>query len=157
MICMCCSRVFSHGVFLLEVGFPPSPDPLTSSFILTCACCPSSTCRVNLYETDIRPISPIPELLGMVDKAEEYGSVRCRVLSGKGSKDNFPKVFQISLQTCSYISFLSLFSMELWACRGLDCPRLHLRAIFCLISLSSGLNFSRFGPLDSPRANGPGP
>ena len=71
----------------------PLPDSLTSSFILACVRCPSSTCRVNLYETDICPISPIPELLGMVDKAEEYGSVWCRVLPGKGSKDNFPKIF----------------------------------------------------------------
>ena len=156
-MCMCCSGVFTHGAFLFwKQGQGPLPDSLTSSFILACVCCPSSTCRVNLYETDICPISPIPELLGMVNKAEEFGSVRCRVLSGKGSKDNFPKIFQISLQICSYISFLSLFSMELQACRGLDCPRLHLRAIFCLISLSSGLNLSRFWPLDSPRANGPG-
>ena len=52
----------------------PSPlDSLTSSFILACIRCPSSTCRVNLYKTDICPISPIPELLGMVGKAEKYG------------------------------------------------------------------------------------
>ena len=71
----------------------PLPDSLTFSFILACVRCPSSTCRVTLYKTDICPISLIPELLGMVYKAEEYGSVRCRVLSGKGSKDNFPKIF----------------------------------------------------------------
>ena len=63
------------------------------SFILACVSCPSSTCRVNLYKTDICPISLIPELLGMIDKAEEYGSARCRVLSGKGHKGNFPKIF----------------------------------------------------------------
>ena len=79
--------------FLLEVGWRSLPDSLTFSFILACVRCPSSTCRVNLYKTDICPISLIPELLGMVGKAEEYGSVRCRVLSGKGSKDNFPKIF----------------------------------------------------------------
>ena len=66
---------------------------LLFSFILACVRCPSSTCRANLYKTDICPISLIPELLGMVDKTEEYGSVKCRVLSGKGSKDNFPKIF----------------------------------------------------------------
>ena len=157
-MCMCCSGVFTHGVFLFwKQDQSPLLDSLTSSFILACVRCPSSTCRVNLYKTDICPISPIPELLGMVDKAEEYGSVRCRVLSGKGSKDNFPKIFQILLQICSYISFLPLFSMELWVCRGLDYPRLHLWAIFCLIFLSSGLNLLRFGPLDSPGASGPGP
>ena len=94
MMCICCSDVFTHGVFFLEVGWeaPPS-DLLTFSFILACVRCPSSTCRVNLYKTDICPINLIPELLGMVDKAEEYGSVRCRVLSRKGSKGNFPKIF----------------------------------------------------------------
>ena len=65
----------------------------TLSFILSHVCCPSSTCRVNLSKTDICPGSLIPELLGMVDKAEEYCSVRCRVLSRKGSKGNFPKIF----------------------------------------------------------------
>ena len=66
---------------------------LTFSFILSHVCCPSSTCRVNLSKTDICPVSLIPELLGMVDKAEEYCSVRCRVLSRKGNKGNFPKIF----------------------------------------------------------------
>ena len=66
----------------------PLPDSLTSSFILACIRCPSSTCRVNLYKTDICPISPIPELLGMVDKAEEYGSVRGSALNGNES--SFP-------------------------------------------------------------------
>ena len=80
--------------FFLEVGWrDPFQIHLLFSFILACVRCPSSTCRVNLYKTDICPINLIPELLGMVDKAEEYGSVRCRVLSGKGSKDNFPKIF----------------------------------------------------------------
>ena len=49
----------------------PPPDSLTFSFILACVRCPSSTCRVNFYKTDICPINLIPELLGMVDKAEE--------------------------------------------------------------------------------------
>ena len=65
----------------------------TFSFILSHVRCPSSTCRVNLSKTDICPVSLIPESLGVVDKAEESGSVKCRVLSGKGSKGNFPKIF----------------------------------------------------------------
>ena len=69
--------------------FPVPPlDSLTSSFILACIRCPSSTCRVNLYKTDICPISPIPELLGTVGKAEEYGSVRGGALNGNES--SFP-------------------------------------------------------------------
>ena len=70
------------------VGSGPLLDSLTSSFILACIRCPSSTCRVNLYKTDICPISPIPELLGMVGKAEEYGSVRGSALNGNES--SFP-------------------------------------------------------------------
>ena len=66
----------------------PPPDSLASSFILACVRCPSSTCRVNLYETDICPVNLIPELLGMVDKAEECGSVRGRALNGNES--SFP-------------------------------------------------------------------
>ena len=70
------------------VGSGPLLDSLTSSFILACICCPSSTCRVNLYKTDICPISPIPELLGMVGKTEEYGPVRGSALNGNES--SFP-------------------------------------------------------------------
>ena len=71
----------------------PSLIYLLSSFILVCVNSPSSMCRVNFYKTDICPISLIPELLGMIDKAEEYGSARCKVLSGKGHKGNFSKIF----------------------------------------------------------------
>ena len=67
---------------------PLFPVSLTSFFILACVRCPSSTYRVNLYRTDICPISPIPELLGMVDKAEKYGSIRGSALNGNES--SFP-------------------------------------------------------------------
>ena len=67
---------------------PPLWIYLLSSFILVCVNCPSSTCRVNLYKTDICPISLIPELLGMVDKVTEYGSVRGSALNGNES--SFP-------------------------------------------------------------------
>ena len=82
-----------ESLFFWRWNGEPLPDSLTFSFILAYVRCPSSTCRVNLYKTDICPISLIPELLGMIDKAEEYGSARCRVLSGKGHKGNFPKIF----------------------------------------------------------------
>ena len=45
---------------------------------------------VRFFRTDTCPISPYPEWLGVVVKAEEYGSVRCRVLNG--SKGSFPFV-----------------------------------------------------------------
>ena len=71
--------------------FPaPLSRLLTFSFILACVRCPSSTCRVDLYKTDTCPVSPTPKSLGVVEKAEESGSVRCRVLYGKGSKGIFP-------------------------------------------------------------------
>ena len=71
----------------------PSPffRLLTFPFIPACVHCPSSTCRVKLSKTDTCPISPYPKLLGVVIKAEEYGSVRCRVLNG--SKGSFPWIF----------------------------------------------------------------
>ena len=144
-------RCFPHRVFLFWRwdGSPP-PDSLTSSFILACVRCLSSTCRVNLYKTDICPISPIPELLGTVDKAEEYGSVRCRVLSGKSSKDNFP---QDILDLLTNLFLYLFFTPPLNGALGL--PRTRLSSAvspghFCLIFLSSDLNLLRFGPLDSP-------
>ena len=62
------------------------PSPLSRllafPFILAFVYCPSSTCRVNLSKTDTCPISPYPKSLEVVVKAEEYGSVRCRILNG---------------------------------------------------------------------------
>ena len=73
--------------------FPPplSSRLLTFLFILACVRCPSSTYRVNLSKTDTCPISPYPKSSGVVVKAKEYGSVRCRVLNG--GKGNFPWIF----------------------------------------------------------------
>ena len=79
---------YLHPRSLFFPGGIPPLDSRTSSFILACIRCPSSTCRVNLYKTDICPISLIPELLGMVGKAEEYGSVRGSALNGNES--SFP-------------------------------------------------------------------
>ena len=61
---------------------------LTFPFIPVCVHCPSSTCRVKLSKTDTCPINPYPKSLGVVVKAEEYGSVGCSVLNG--SKGCFP-------------------------------------------------------------------
>ena len=64
---------------------------LTFPFILACVPYPSSTCRIDFSKTDTCPISPYPKSLGVVVKAKEYGSVRCRVLNG--SKGSFPWIF----------------------------------------------------------------
>ena len=143
--------------FFLEVGWSPFPDSLTFSFILACVRCPSSTCRVNLYKTDICPISLIPELLGMIDKVEEYGSARCRVLSGKGHKGNFPKNILGLFSSLVLYQFYPFFQVGFWICRGLNCPWLYSKTVLC--SMLSGLDHSspRLGPSDSPRANRPGP
>ena len=54
--------------------------------------CPSSNVHVwvRLSRTDTCPISPYPKWLGVVVKAEEHGSVRCRVFNG--SNGSFPFV-----------------------------------------------------------------
>ena len=70
---------------------------LTFPFILAFVHCPSSTCRVNLSRTDNCPISLYPKSLGVVVKAKECGSVRCRVLNG--SKGSFPLIFWIFFQS----------------------------------------------------------
>ena len=131
--------------FWRQDGSPP-PDSLTFSFILACVRCPSSTCRVNLYKTDICPISLIPELLGMVDKAEEQALLGAESYRGRVVGITFPRYFRFPYKFVP----IPLFPMELWVCRGLNCPRLHLRTIFCFIFLSQGCNLFRLGPLDSP-------
>ena len=83
---------FTPGILLLELGwevlvfghFSPSPfsRSFTFPFILVYVHCPSSTCWVNLSKTDTCPISQYPKSLGVVVKAKECGSVRCRVLNG---------------------------------------------------------------------------
>ena len=55
---------------------------------------------------DTCPISLYPKSLGVVVKAKEYGSVKCRVLNG--SKGSFPQIFQIFFQAQSYTVFAPL-------------------------------------------------
>ena len=64
------------------------PELLLFPFILACLPYPTSTCGVRFSKTDTCPISPYPKWLGVVVKAGEYGSIRCRVLNG--SKGSFP-------------------------------------------------------------------
>ena len=66
----------------------PSYGLLTFPFILALVPYLSSTCRIDFSKTDTCLINPYPEWLGVVVKAGEYGSVRCRVLNG--SKGSFP-------------------------------------------------------------------
>ena len=69
--------------------FPaPLSGLLTFPFILTCVSYPSYTCRIDFSKTDTCPINPYPEWLGVVVKAGEYGSIRCKILNG--SKGSFP-------------------------------------------------------------------
>ena len=46
--------------------------------------------QVRLSRTDTCPINPYPKWLGVVVKAEEHGSVKCRVFNG--SNGSFPFV-----------------------------------------------------------------
>ena len=78
-------------LWFLAICPSPFSRSLTFPFILACVHCPSSTCWVNLSKTDTCPISPHQKSLGVVVKAKECGSVRCRVLNG--SKGSFPLIF----------------------------------------------------------------
>ena len=80
------------------------------SFILACVQFPSSTCRVDLSTSDTCPISCRPESLGVVDKVKEHGSVRCKVLSEKGSKGSISQIFQIFFPDCPYAAFAPFLS-----------------------------------------------
>ena len=127
------------------------PNPflwiLTFPFILACILYPTFTCRIDLSKTDTYPINPYPEWLGVVVKAEGYGSVRCRVLNGsKGSfpfvlgRLNYPAypslltyIFLDFFQTVP-IPFLSFFLGGPRTCRGLNHPRLCPKTIWtCII------------------------
>ena len=82
--------------------------------------------------TDICPISPIPELLGMVDKAAEYGSVRCWVLSGRVVRITSPRYFGFPYK------FVPIPVLPLYSGGILDLPRTELSSaaspkLFCAL------------------------
>ena len=80
------------GRFCFLAIFPsPFYRLLTFPFILARVHCPSSTRRVKPSKIDTCPISPYSKSLGVVVKAKECGSVRCRALNG--SKVSFPRIF----------------------------------------------------------------
>ena len=136
--------------------FPsPSSRLITFPFILACVSYPSSTCRIDFSKTNTCPISPYPKWLGVVAKAEEYGSVRCRVLNG--SKSSFPWSLYFPaypftdldildfFQTVP-IPFLPFLPMRPRTCRGLNHPRLCPKSILYLYYLILGHNLPRLGP-----------
>ena len=59
--------------------------PFIRAFILL----PVFTCKLNSLGLKTCPVSPYLEWLGVVEKAEEYGSVRCRVLNGSNGSFSF--------------------------------------------------------------------
>ena len=138
----------------------PSPlsGLLTFPFILACVPYPSSTCRIDFSKTDTCPISPYPEWLGVVVKAGEYGSVRCRVLNG--SKGSFPWSFLLSSVPFSIdldildffqaapIPFLPFLPVRPRTCRGLNRPRLCPKTILYLYYRAWAITFlgSGLGP-----------
>ena len=117
---------------------------LTFPFILACVSYLSSTCRIDFSKTDTCPISPYPEWLGVVVKAGEYGSVRCKVLNG--SKGSFPwslyfpaypslstQIFQIFSQAVP-ILFFPFHPVRPRICRGQNHHRLCLKTIWTFIT-----------------------
>ena len=79
------------GRFWLFAIFSPLHRLLTFPFILARVHCPSSTRRVKPSKIDTCPINPYSKSLGVVVKAKECDSVRCRALNG--SKGSFPRIF----------------------------------------------------------------
>ena len=73
-----------------RVVLPPFSHCLSYPFIRAFTLLPVSTCKLNFLGLKTCPISPYLEWLGVVVKAEEHGSVRCRVLND--SNGNFPFV-----------------------------------------------------------------
>ena len=69
---------------------PPPLHCLSYPFIRAFILSPASTYKLTFLGFKTCPISPYLEWLGVVVKAEEYDSVRCRVLNG--SNDSFPFV-----------------------------------------------------------------
>ena len=84
------SKRRARRLWFLAIFPSPYSGLLIFPFILACIPYPTSRCGFDFFSTDTCPISPYPEWLGVVEKAEEYGSVRCRVLNG--SKGSFPFV-----------------------------------------------------------------
>ena len=68
----------------------PFTTSSSSSFIWAFILSPASTYKLTFLGLKTCPVSPYLEWLGVVVKAEEHGSVRCRVLNG--SNDSFPFV-----------------------------------------------------------------
>ena len=78
--------LFLLSLFLGHHGWEDGLSPLlycfSFLFILAFTLSPVSTCKLNFLGLKICPVSPYLEWLGVVVKAEEHGSVRCRVLNG---------------------------------------------------------------------------
>ena len=128
---------------------------LTFPFILARVYCPSFTRRFKLSKIDTCPISPYSKSLGVVVKAKECGSVRCRALNG--SKGNFPYIFLDFLSSLVLYRFCPSHRWDFGFCRGPNCPRMYPKDFLYFILSGLGHNPPRLGPLDFPRADGPGP
>ena len=76
--------------------------------------------QVRFSRTDTCPISPYPKQLGVVVKAEEHGSVRCRVFNG--SNGSFPFVLSRHTVQRSFLYQHRYFRFfpKLFLCRS--CP-----------------------------------
>ena len=73
-----------------RTGCPPLLYCLSYPFIPASILSPASTYKLTFLELKTCPVSPYLEWLGVVIKAEEHGSVGCKVLNG--SNGGFPFV-----------------------------------------------------------------
>ena len=78
--------LFLFSLFLGHHGWEDGLSPLlycfSFLFILAFTLSLVSTCKLNFLGLKTCPVSPYLEWLGVVVKAEEHGSVRCRALNG---------------------------------------------------------------------------
>ena len=126
-----------------RTGCPPFSHCLSYPFIRAFILSPTSTYKLAFLGLKTCPVSPYLEWLGVIAKAEEHGSVRCRVLNG--SNGNFPfvlgrytihhlllywhKYFRFFSQIVP-IPFLPFLPGGPRICRGQNHPRLCLKTIW---------------------------
>ena len=87
--------LFLFSLFIGHHGWedglsPPLSHCLSYPFIRGFILSPASTYKLTFLGLKTCPVSPYLEWLGVVIKAKEHGSVRCRVLNGSNS--SFPFV-----------------------------------------------------------------
>ena len=142
----CCSDVLPHVVSLFwRWDWTPFQIYLLSSFILACICCPSSTCRVNLYKNWHLSHQSNPGIVG-----DGLIKLKSTALSGAAywmaMRAAFPDILRFSFKlgpipVLSFFFWWGFGSAEDWVVLGCTTKMfgaLHCRA-WAVVLLGSGL------------------